>query len=160
MDWLRLEGEELESIGRVAVAALRIIGEQALAKMSAYDVVVTVALGSGIWGWFMQEQEKQERHRPGQLNNRHRRAEKRNGCRGKAAIPVPWRHRLPRRQKMAQTQIRVRAVVLTGTFGLSMPNPNVVRIHLFDWTPQPRCSLNHGGGRTPRRQRPGKPATR
>jgi uncharacterized membrane protein YcaP (DUF421 family) len=45
-----------ESIARVAVlaaatyfilvAALRIIGEQALAKMSAYDVVVTVALGS------------------------------------------------------------------------------------------------------------------
>src|SRR3954466_8129439 len=30
----------------ILVAALRVIGEQALAKMSAYDVVVTVALGS------------------------------------------------------------------------------------------------------------------
>jgi hypothetical protein len=28
------------------VAALRVIGEQALAKMSAYDLIVTVALGS------------------------------------------------------------------------------------------------------------------
>ena len=30
----------------ILVAALRVIGEQALAKMSAYDVIVTVALGS------------------------------------------------------------------------------------------------------------------
>jgi hypothetical protein len=30
----------------ILVAALRIIGEQALAKMSAYDLIVTVALGS------------------------------------------------------------------------------------------------------------------
>jgi hypothetical protein len=30
----------------IMVAALRVIGEQALAKMSAYDVIVTVALGS------------------------------------------------------------------------------------------------------------------
>jgi uncharacterized membrane protein YcaP (DUF421 family) len=45
-----------DSIARVAflaastyiilVAALRVIGEQALAKMSAYDLIVTVALGS------------------------------------------------------------------------------------------------------------------
>jgi uncharacterized membrane protein YcaP (DUF421 family) len=30
----------------ILVAALRVIGEQALAKMSAYDLIVTVALGS------------------------------------------------------------------------------------------------------------------
>jgi uncharacterized membrane protein YcaP (DUF421 family) len=45
-----------DSIARVAllaaatyiilVAALRVIGEQALAKMSAYDMIVTIALGS------------------------------------------------------------------------------------------------------------------
>jgi uncharacterized membrane protein YcaP (DUF421 family) len=45
-----------DSVGRIAllaaatylilVAALRIIGEQALAKMSAYDMIVTIALGS------------------------------------------------------------------------------------------------------------------
>ena len=45
-----------ESVGRIVlsavciyvavVAALRLLGEQALAKMSAYDLIVTVALGS------------------------------------------------------------------------------------------------------------------
>jgi uncharacterized membrane protein YcaP (DUF421 family) len=30
----------------ILVAALRVVGEQALAKMSAYDMIVTVALGS------------------------------------------------------------------------------------------------------------------
>jgi uncharacterized membrane protein YcaP (DUF421 family) len=45
-----------ESVGRIVfsaaciyvavVAALRVLGEQALAKMSAYDLIVTVALGS------------------------------------------------------------------------------------------------------------------
>jgi uncharacterized membrane protein YcaP (DUF421 family) len=34
----------------VVVAALRVIGEQALAKMSAYDMVVTIALGSLLVG--------------------------------------------------------------------------------------------------------------
>lgn len=32
----------------VVVAALRLVGEQALAKMSAYDLVVTIALGSAV----------------------------------------------------------------------------------------------------------------
>src|ERR671939_474506 len=49
-----------ESVGRIAltaaciyvavVAALRVLGEQALAKMSAYDLIVTVALGSLVAG--------------------------------------------------------------------------------------------------------------
>src|SRR5919204_1516165 len=48
--------DDWQSVGRIVVtaaciyvavvAALRVLGEQALAKMSAYDLIVTVALGS------------------------------------------------------------------------------------------------------------------